>query len=98
MSGGAIPASTGRLLVLVGFRQHVIIRQVSLSIAFSFFAWVERSLTGQAFSAAEQAYHSPRADDLDVVGAITSHYEFLSLRMMLFLAPTFFLVFSMCFI
>ena len=53
MSGGAIPASMGRLLVLVGFKQPVIIRQVSFNVAFSFFAWVERSHTGQAYSAAE---------------------------------------------
>ena len=53
MSYGAIPASMGRLLVLVRFRQPVIIRQVSFSVAFSFFAWVERSHTGQAYSAAE---------------------------------------------
>ena len=53
MSDGAIPASTGRLLVFIGFRQSVIIRQVSFSVAFSFFAWVERSHTGQAYSAAE---------------------------------------------
>ena len=43
MSDGAIPASMGGLLVLVGFRQPVIIRQVSFSVAISFFAWVERS-------------------------------------------------------
>ena len=48
MPGGAIPASMGRLLVLVGSRQPVIIRQVSFSVALSFFAWVERSHTGQA--------------------------------------------------
>ena len=55
MSDEAIPASrpTGRLLVFVGFRHPVIIRQVSFSVAFSFFAWVERSYTGQAYSAAE---------------------------------------------
>ena len=49
MSDGAIPASMGRLLVFVGFRQPVIIRQVSFSVTSSFFAWVERSHTGQAF-------------------------------------------------
>ena len=53
VSDGAIPASTGRLLVFVGFRQPVIIRQVSFSVASSFFAWVERSHTRQAYSAAE---------------------------------------------
>ena len=51
ISGGAIPASTGRLLVVVGFRQPVVIRQVSFIVAFSFFARVERSHTGQAYSA-----------------------------------------------
>ena len=51
MSDGAIPASTGRLLVFVGFRHPVIILQVSFSVASSFFAWVERSHTGQAYSA-----------------------------------------------
>ena len=53
ISDGAIPASTGRLLVFVGFRHPVIILQVSFSVASSFFAWVERSHTGQAYSAAE---------------------------------------------
>ncbi len=53
ISGGAIPASTDRRLVFVGFRQPVIIRQVSFSVASSFFAWVERSHTGQAYYAAE---------------------------------------------
>ena len=53
MPDGAIPASAGRLLVFVGFRQPVIIRQVSFSVASSFFAWVERSHTGQVYSAAE---------------------------------------------
>ena len=53
MSDGEIPASMGRLLVLVGFRQPVIIRQVSISVVFSFLVWVERSHTGQAYSAAE---------------------------------------------
>ena len=47
MSDGEIPASMGRMLVLVGFRQPVIIRQVSFSVAFSFFAWVERCHTGK---------------------------------------------------
>ena len=53
MSDGAIPASTGRLLVFVGFRHPVIILQVSFSVASSFFAWMERSHTRQAYSAAE---------------------------------------------
>ena len=53
MSDGAIPASRGRLLVFVGFRHPVIILHVSSSVASSFFAWVERSHTGQAYSAAE---------------------------------------------
>ena len=53
MSDGAIPASTGILLVFVGFRHPVNILQVSFSVASSFFAWVERSHTGQAYSAAE---------------------------------------------
>ena len=44
VSGGAIPASMGRLLVFVFFRQPVIIRQVSFSVAFSLFAWVERNV------------------------------------------------------
>ena len=50
MSGGAIPATTGRLLVFVGSRHPVIILQVSFSVASSLFAWVERSHTGQAYS------------------------------------------------
>ena len=41
MSGGAIPASTGILLVFIGFKHPVIILQVSFSVA------VERSHTGQ---------------------------------------------------
>ena len=45
MSDGAIPVSTGRLLVFVGFRHPVIILQVSFSVASSFFAWVDRSHT-----------------------------------------------------
>ena len=53
MSDGVIPASTGRLLVFVGFRHPVVILQVSLSVASSFFAWMERSHTRQAYSAAE---------------------------------------------
>ena len=53
MYDGAISASTGRLLVFVGFRLPVIILQVSFSVASSVFAWVERSHTGQAYSAAE---------------------------------------------
>ena len=53
MSDGTIPASTGRLLVFVGFRHPVIILQVSFSVASSLFAWVERSHTRQAYYAAE---------------------------------------------
>ena len=53
ISDGAISASMGRLLVLGGFRQPVIILQVSFSVVSSFFAWVERSHTGQAYSTAE---------------------------------------------
>ena len=54
MSDGTIPASTGRLLVFVdNFRQPVIILNVSFSVATSLFAWVERSHTGQAYSATE---------------------------------------------
>ena len=49
MPDGWIPANTGRLFVFVGFRQLVIIRHVSFSVAFSFFAWVDRSHTGQVF-------------------------------------------------
>ena len=45
MSDGPIPVGKGRLLVFVGFRHPVIIRQVSFSVASSFFAWVERSHT-----------------------------------------------------
>ena len=53
MSDGPIPAGTGRLFVFVGFRQPVLIRQVSFSVASSFFAWMKRSHTGQAYSAAD---------------------------------------------
>ena len=53
MYDGAIPASTGRLLVFVGFRHPVIILHVSFSVASSLFAWLERSHTRQAYSAAE---------------------------------------------
>ena len=48
MSDGA---STGRLLPVSD--SPVIIRQVSFSVASSFFAWVERSHPAQAYSAAE---------------------------------------------
>ena len=61
VADGSIPA-----MVLVGFRQPAIIPQVSFSVASSFFAWVERSHTEQAFSGAE--YHTAIADDLSVVG------------------------------
>ena len=74
-------------------RHPVIILQVSFSVASSFFAWMERSHTRQAYSAAEQ--HSAQADDLSVVGVAT-HFEVLSLRIRLFLVPTLFLVFSIC--
>ena len=53
MSDGAMPASTGRLLVFVGFRHPVIILQVSFSVASSFFARMERSHIRHAYSAAE---------------------------------------------
>ena len=46
MSWCAIPASTDILLAFVGFRQVVIIRQVSFSATCSLFAWVERSHAG----------------------------------------------------
>ena len=95
VSDVAIPASTGRLLVSVGITQPVIIRQVSLSVASSVCVWVERFHTGHAYSAAEQ--HSARAGGLSVVG-VAPHFEVLSLRMMLFLVPTFFGLLDMCFI
>ena len=82
----------GRLLVFVGFIHPVIIRQVSFSVASSFFAWFERSHTGNAYYAAES--HSARADDLSVVG-VAPHFEVLCLRMM-FLVQTFFCVYSIC--
>ena len=66
MSDGAIPASTGRLLVFVGFRQPVIILQVSFRIAFIFLAWVQRSHTGQAYSAAH-----PVSADVDLFSTFT---------------------------
>ena len=47
ISDEANPASTGRLVVFVGFRQPVIIRQVSFSVAFCFVAWLELSDTGK---------------------------------------------------
>ena len=50
--------------IFVGFRHPMIILHVSFSVASSFFAWVERSHTGQAYSAAE--WHSARTDDLSV--------------------------------
>ena len=42
-----------------------------------------------------QLSSSARADDLNAVG-VAPHFEALSLRMMLFLVPTFFSVFSIC--
>ena len=67
--------------MFIGFRQPVIVRQVSFSVASSFFAWAEQ--------------HSARADDLSVIG-VAPHFAVLSLRMILFLVPTFFFVFSIC--
>ena len=62
---------------------------VSFSVESSVFAMVERSDTGQAFSAAEKP--SASADDLSVVELeVAPHFECLSLRMMLFLVPTLF--------
>ena len=54
MSGGTIPASTGRMLVFVGFKHPVIILQVSFSVAsISLHGWSVPMHTGQAYSAAE---------------------------------------------
>ena len=53
VSWGDTGGYMGRLLVCVCFRQPVIIRQVSFSVTFSFFAWVYCSHTGQAYSATD---------------------------------------------
>ena len=94
VSDGGNSGEYGRLLVLnfVGFIHPVIIRQVSFSVASSFFAWFERSHTGNAYYAAES--HSARADDLSVVG-VAPYFEVLCLRMM-FLVQTFFFVSLIC--
>ena len=52
MSGGVIPASTGRNVVSVGLMHPVIIRIVSFSAMSSFLVWVLRHQAGDAYSAA----------------------------------------------
>ena len=52
MSGGVIPASTGRNVVFFGRMHPVIIRIVSFSATFSFLVWVLRHQAGDANSAA----------------------------------------------
>ena len=56
MSGGAIPASTGRLLVFVGFKHPVIILQVSFSVA----SWYMLLVVGGS-RICNQIYLIPRA-------------------------------------
>ena len=53
ISGGAMPASMYRLSVGVGRRHPVIWRQQALRAVSTFFAWVDLSHTGHAYSAAE---------------------------------------------
>ena len=47
-----MPASRYKLLVLVGLRQPVIIRQASFRAGSSFLAWAGLDHTGHAYSAA----------------------------------------------
>ena len=51
MSGGVIPASTGRNVVSVGLMHPVKIRIVSFSAMSSFLVWVLRHQAGDAYSA-----------------------------------------------
>ena len=81
MYDGAIPASTGRLLVFVGIIHPVIILQVySVSRPVSLHGWTVPTLGKHTLQLS-----SARADDLSVVG-VAPHFEVLSLRMMLFLS------------
>ena len=52
MSGGMIPASTGKNMVSVGRMHPVIIRILSFSATSSFLVWVLRHQSGDAYSAA----------------------------------------------
>ena len=52
ISGGAIPASTCRLLVLVGLRQPVMVRQALLRAGSNLLACTDLDHTGHAYSAA----------------------------------------------
>ena len=52
MSGGVIPASTGRNVVSVGCMHPVIIHIVSFSATSRFLVWVLRHQAGDAYSAA----------------------------------------------
>ena len=69
------------------------IRQQSCRAGFSLRACVDLAQPGQAYSAAEEQ----KARQLGLsVDALHHHFEFASLRMMLFLAFTFIFVFSIC--
>ena len=52
ISGGAIPASRCRLLVLVGLRQSVMVRQVLFRTGSNLLACTDLDHTGHAYSAA----------------------------------------------
>ena len=66
MSGGVIPASTGRNVVSVGRMHPVIIRIVSFSATSSFLVWVLRHQAGDAYSAALYTSASAPVRSIDV--------------------------------
>ena len=66
MSGGVIPASTGRNVVSVGRMHPVIIRIVSFSATSSFLVWVLRHQAGDAYSAALYTWASALVRSVDV--------------------------------
>ncbi len=66
MSGGVIPASTGRNVVSVGLMHPVIIRIVSFSATSSFLVWVLRHQAGDAYSAALYTRASGPVRSVDV--------------------------------
>ena len=66
MSGGVIPASTGRNVVSVGLMHPVIIRIVSFSATSSFLVLVLRHQAGDAYSAALYTMASAPVRSVDV--------------------------------
>ena len=92
--GGAIPARMCTLFKFVGLRQPEMIRQQSCRAGFSLCTYVCRPRSHRAGIFGSWVAEGETAG-LSVV-ALHPHFELASLRMMLFLAFTFILVFSMC--